>query len=316
MNLLPSLRYLVALSEHRHFARAAEACHITQPALSNALRALEAEFGTPIVRRGRTYAGLTSEGERILLTARRMLREHELLQEDLRGSAEAPTGHLRVGVVPSAMPVAARFIALLARLHPGISVTLRSLSSGEIEVGLQDLVLDLALGFSERLAKSPTPRFAHVAQYDERYFALRAGSTREGLRVGASMRWKEAAALPLCLLTPEMHNRQVVDRAFAEAGVDVHPRMETNSVAALLYTVAQGHLCSVVPGALAAIAPAGAALEALPLVDPEVRTPVGFFVLHEVAQSRALAAALEVARSADWLRDVQAHTGRLDSYKA
>ncbi|MEG0557168.1 MAG: LysR family transcriptional regulator, partial [Comamonas sp.] len=53
MNLLTSMRYLVALNEHRHFARAAQACHITQPALSNALRALEAEFDAVIVRRGR-----------------------------------------------------------------------------------------------------------------------------------------------------------------------------------------------------------------------------------------------------------------------
>ena len=78
MNLLASLRYLVALSEHRHFARAAGACNITQPALSNALRALEREFGTAIVKRGRTYAGLTPEGERVLATAQRMLRDiHE-----------------------------------------------------------------------------------------------------------------------------------------------------------------------------------------------------------------------------------------------
>ena len=69
MNLLTSLRYLVALAEHRHFARAAQACHITQPALSNALRALEKEFGTPIVKRARSYAGLTPEGERVLASA-------------------------------------------------------------------------------------------------------------------------------------------------------------------------------------------------------------------------------------------------------
>ena len=50
MNLLASLRYLVALHEHRHFGRAAQACHITQPALSNALRALEKEFGVVVVR--------------------------------------------------------------------------------------------------------------------------------------------------------------------------------------------------------------------------------------------------------------------------
>jgi len=63
MNLLTSMRYLAALNEHRHFGRAALACHITQPALSNALRALEEEFGTVIVRRGRSFAGFTPEGE-------------------------------------------------------------------------------------------------------------------------------------------------------------------------------------------------------------------------------------------------------------
>jgi DNA-binding transcriptional LysR family regulator len=75
MNLLASLRYLAALSEHKHFGRAAAACHITQPALSNALRALEADFGVVIVRRGRTYAGLTTEGEAVLASAHRMLHE-------------------------------------------------------------------------------------------------------------------------------------------------------------------------------------------------------------------------------------------------
>ena len=55
MNLLASLRYLTALDEHKHFGRAAQACHITQPALSNALRALEAEFGTVIVKRGAKF---------------------------------------------------------------------------------------------------------------------------------------------------------------------------------------------------------------------------------------------------------------------
>ena len=73
MNLLASMRYLVALSEHRHFGRAAQACYITQPALSNALRALESAFGVVIVKRGRTYAGLTHEGEAVLAAAHRML---------------------------------------------------------------------------------------------------------------------------------------------------------------------------------------------------------------------------------------------------
>ena len=75
MNLLASLRYLVALDEHKHFGRAALACHVTQPALSNALRALEEEMGATIINRGRVFVGLTPEGERVLESAQRMLRE-------------------------------------------------------------------------------------------------------------------------------------------------------------------------------------------------------------------------------------------------
>jgi DNA-binding transcriptional LysR family regulator len=86
MNLLASLRYLAALDEHKHFGRAAQACHITQPGLSNALRALEEEFGTAIVTRGRTFVGFTAEGERVLVSARRMLHEPEGPLVHWRGS--------------------------------------------------------------------------------------------------------------------------------------------------------------------------------------------------------------------------------------
>jgi hypothetical protein len=57
MNPLATMRYLVVLDKHRHFARAARACHITQPALSNALRALEDEFGVTVIKRSHTYGG-------------------------------------------------------------------------------------------------------------------------------------------------------------------------------------------------------------------------------------------------------------------
>ena len=119
MNLLASLRYLAALSEHRHFGRAAAACHITQPALSNALRALEEEFGVVIVRRGRSFAGLTPEGETVLASAHRMLHEHERLQQQLRSEVDHPRGHLRMAAVPTAMPIAAIGYSLIYMLLGG-----------------------------------------------------------------------------------------------------------------------------------------------------------------------------------------------------
>ena len=132
MNLLDAMRYLVALEQHRHFGRAASACNITQPALSNALRALEAELQVAIVRRGRSYEGLTPEGERVLATAQTMLHEQALLQQELRSDALQPRGGLRVGAVPTAMPIAARFAAQLQARHPGIVPTVLSLSSADL----------------------------------------------------------------------------------------------------------------------------------------------------------------------------------------
>jgi DNA-binding transcriptional LysR family regulator len=317
MNLLASLRYLVALDEHRHFARAAQSCHITQPALSNALRALEKEFGTPIVRRGRTYAGLTPEGEQVLASARRMLHEQTLLQEALASSEAHPKGRLQLGVVPTAVPVAARFAALLQAAHPGISPEVRSLSSQEIEEGLENFSLDLALGFTGRL--KPGGAFAVLGQYDEHYFLVRRkrGANAEppgaSLDIGGPLRWADAARLPLCLLTPDMHNRSIVDQAFAQAGAAVHPVIQTNSVLTLALAVLAGDVCSVLPGALVGAVRSQNALQALPLTQPDVLTPVGFIHLAKAEPPPVLQAALDLARSADWLRDLSQHSGALAS---
>lgn len=314
MNMLAALRYLVALSEHRHYARAAQSCHITQPALSNALRALEKEFGITIVKRGRTYAGLTPEGEQVLATAQRMLHEHELLQQELRSSASQPQGTLQLGVVPTAVPIATHFAAQLRQHHPGISPVLRSLSSQEIELGLENLSLDLGLGFAERL-NLRSQRFELLPQYTEHYFLVRraADTTRTQLHLGLPMAWRDAAQLPLCLLTPDMHNRSIVDRAFAGLGLQVTPVMQTNSILALALSVVAGDVCSILPGALVGAVRSYAELEALPLVGPELTTAVGFFSLSKASPSRALQAALVLAQDSAWLRHAARHSGALHS---
>lgn len=299
MNLLTSLAYLAALSEHRHFARAADACHITQPALSNAIRALEREFGVPIVRRSRVYAGLTDEGERVLLTARRMLHEHQLLRQELNAGAIVPAGTLRLGVVPTAVATAARFAAALQAAHPGIAVVLRSLSSPEIEAGLVDLTLDLGLGFTERVS-GKKGSIESVTHYEDRHFLLQHLPGRSGVEVGLPCSWADAALLRLCLLAPEMHNRQIVERAFRQAGVEVTPVIETNSVLALMLCVAAGGACGILPASLIASAPAGVGFTARPLIAPEVSTPVGLLVLTQAARSRTLQVAVDFARSMSW----------------
>ncbi|MFM2056641.1 MAG: hypothetical protein RLY71_1026, partial [Pseudomonadota bacterium] len=227
MNLIDAMRYLAALQQHRHFGRAAQACHITQPALSNAIRALESQYGVTIVRRSRQYEGLTPEGERVLASAHRLLHECEVLRQDLVSSRAAPRGRITIGAVPTAMPVAARFAARLQAEQPGLRPEVRSLSSTEIETGIESLSLDLAFGYAERgQAGTAATRFEQIAQYTERYYLLRRRPADVAALPG-QIGWLEAARQPLCLLSREMHHRSIVDGAFAQAGTEAEPVMET-----------------------------------------------------------------------------------------
>ncbi|KAF1022180.1 MAG: HTH-type transcriptional regulator CynR [Paracidovorax wautersii] len=312
MNLIASMRYLVALNEHRHFGRAAQACYITQPALSNALRALEEEFGTAIVKRGRAFVGFTPEGERVLASAQRILREQEMLQQELDSAAGRPQGRLSIGAVPAAMPVAARFATLLQACHPGIRPVLRSMSSPEIEIGIESLSLDIGLGYIDRIDQRQA-RMDALPQYTEHYFLLRraAQPARDRLRIAEPTTWMQAAQQALCLLTPEMHYRTIVDSALAMAGAQVQPAIETNCILSLAVTVLDGDLQGILPGALVSAVSGYRELEAAPLVGPDLRTPIGFMVPAGGRPSRTLQAALEFSRDPQWIRHAAAHSGPL-----
>ena len=312
MNLLSSLRYLVALDEHRHFARAAQACHITQPALSNALRALEEEFAVVIVRRGRTFVGFTPEGDKVLDSARRMLHEHKVLAQSLRSTVDQPAGRFVVGAVPTAVPIAARFAAMLHARHPELLPVVLSLSSSELEKRLESLSIDLALGYTERMDLRAVQLTAYP-QYNEHYFLLRKSRTPHAfeLQIAAPESWLQASEVSLCLLTPEMHNRTIVDASFAAAGCTPKVVMETNSILTMALSVVAGQVCSVMPGALVSTVRGYRELEAVPLVSPQVLTPISFMAQTAVRPSRAMEAALQLAQDSAWLRHVATHTGLL-----
>jgi DNA-binding transcriptional LysR family regulator len=311
MNLLEALRYLAALDQHRHFGRAAMACRITQPALSNAIRALETELGVPVVRRSRQYEGLTAEGEVVLAHAHRLLREAEAMRQELHSREAAPRGRLQIGAVPTAVTIATRFALRVHERHGGLAPVVRSLSSPEIEAGIENLSLDMGLGYIER--EQVGARALQVwPQYAEAYYVVqRGGDSGSALSVGAPIGWRQAAMLPLTLLTPDMHNRTIVDRAFREAGAQVEAALETNSVLALVTALAAGEVAAVLPGALVRSVQSVAGLQARPLVEPTVHTPIGFMTSKAERATPALRAALAIAEDPAWLAEAAAHSGSL-----
>lgn len=99
------LKYLVTLAEVSHFSRAAEACHVSQPALSSAIRKLEAELDLNLVRRGRKYEGMTAAGLRVIGWAQHLLSSYDAMRQETDKAHASLSGTLRIGAIPTAMPV-------------------------------------------------------------------------------------------------------------------------------------------------------------------------------------------------------------------
>jgi DNA-binding transcriptional LysR family regulator len=183
------------------------------------------------------------------------------------------------------------------------------MSSTEIESGLENLSLDLGFGFTDRLV-AKTVKLTAVPQYTENYFLLRLQTLGcDSSNAPCPISWREAAQLPLCLLTPDMHNRAIVEDAFRQAGVKITPVIETNSIMALGLTVLSGKVCSILPGALVHMLKDYHELEALPLRAPEVLTPIGFMYPFNDRPSHALRAALNMASDPAWLQIVAENIG-------
>lgn len=266
--LLRQLEYLTALARERHFARAAAACHVSQPSLSAGIAKLEAELEVAIVVRGQRFGGFTPEGERVVAWARRILADRDALQDELTALRTGVGGLLRVCAIPTAITSASVLTGELCRRHPAVRVRLESGSSREIVRRLVDFDLDVGLTYVDNETVGDTIRV--VPLYRERYLLL---TPADGPLAGRpEVTWTEVAGEPLCLLHREMQNRRILDACFAQVGVEANPAVETDSVAALYAHVLAGGWSSIV--AHVWLEPFGVpdGMQVVPIVAPE-RTP-------------------------------------------
>ncbi|MEM9781591.1 MAG: LysR family transcriptional regulator [Pseudomonadota bacterium] len=283
---LRDLQLFAALAQHEHFTRAAEACGISQPALSLRINNLESTLGTQLVRRGARFAGFTEEGEILLGWARRLLAEHDAMMGEITGGRGEVVGHVTLGVIPTALSFAARVATAVRATHARVVPVIRSASAGEIASGLAAGRFDIGISYvgDEAVSDIPVagvgaagvkePRFL----YSEGYVLVApeplVGAARD------TVTWAEAAALPLALLTPDMKNRRIVDAAFREAGTSARPVFETNDLSTLYAFVADGCAATVAPS------------NAPPVLVPQSGLRLRRLALQEPALSRSVAAFL------------------------
>jgi DNA-binding transcriptional LysR family regulator len=288
------LQYLAALAREKHFTRAAQACHVTQPTLSGRIRQLEQELGVPIVARGQRYFGLTPEGERVLKWAHLILDHWQSLHQELgqiRSRKGELVGRMVLGVIPSALPMVSLLTGAMTEAHPRVEFTILSQSSVEILRGLDDYSIEAGVTY---LDNEPVEGLRTAPLYRERYCLFLAESHARA--ASESVTWLEAAQEPLALLTPNMQNRRIIDRAFRKANASPSPRLETNSITNLLASVRATGLASIMPDYFLTIMGPMPGIRAIPLVEPRVEHAVGLVAMDREQQSPLIQALFAAAR--------------------
>ena len=266
--------YLIALAQERHFGRAAKRCNVAQPTLSTAIRRLEDELGIPIVMRGQQFIGFTAEGQRVLEWAESIAADQDAMVQELSEMRGSLHGRLRIGVVPTALPVVSRLTLPFCETHPDATITARAISSLEIQQGLDNFEIDLGITY---LDNEPMSGVISASLYREHYCLVRAHLKKRRPHI-ATISWRQAADLPLCLFSPDMQNRRIIDAAFSASGCRATPQIETNDLADIGLHVKTGKWAGIVPRHVLDMLNLPTSAETLDLVEPEISHAVGLVV--------------------------------------
>jgi len=289
--LLDRLEFIIALARERHFGRAAEACGVSQPTLSSGIKQLEGALGVLLVQRGSRFLGFTPEGERVLDWARRIVGDARAMRQEVEALKTGLAGHLRIAAIPTALAMVAGLTTPYRARHPNVRFTIISRTSVEVLTLLENLEIDAGITY---LDNEPLGRVSTVPLYRERYHLLTAPDAQFGDRDRVT--WAEVAQLPLCLLTPDMQNRRIIDGLLRSAGGTPSPTLESNSIVVLFAHVRTGRWATIMPTKLADTLGLTDTVKSIPIVEPDALHTVGLVVPHREPMTPQTAALVSEAR--------------------
>ena len=288
--MIAKLEMFIALAREQHFGRAAASLGITQPSLSTGIRQLEETLGVQLVRRGSRFGGLTPEGARALVWARQIVGDAKRFREERRFAREGLAGHLRLAVIPTALTWASRLAASFSARHPNVDFSIQSRNSEDILAMLENFETDAGISY---LDNEPLGRVSTAFLYRERYSAICAPG--HPLAGRGAVSWEALAATRLCLLTPDMQNRRILNKGFMDAGQAPAVAMESNSTVVLASHVASGGWVTILPGDIARFLAGSAGLSVVPIDDQRPGHTVGLVAPFQEPHTPVLQALLDEA---------------------
>jgi LysR family hydrogen peroxide-inducible transcriptional activator len=262
------LRYFQALATHGHFGRAAEACSISQPALSVQMKELEALLGAPLIERSARQIRLSSLGEALAERAADILRAVDEIEDLARAHCAPLSGRLRVGVIPTVAPyMLPSLVKELGLLYPELDVRPREAVTQTLIRDLQAGQLDMAI---VALPMS-TPMLYEAPLLEEEFLLVRPGSDR-----GKPVPDAQSLRAMRLLLLEEGHCFRDQALSFCNAGA-APPRdlMEGSSLATLVQMVGVGIGVTLIPEMAVGIEVRSAPVSVVRLRPPRPRRRIG-----------------------------------------
>lgn len=288
--MIDKLEFFIALAREQHFGRAAEECGVTQPTLSAGIKQLEDILGVMLVQRGSRFQGLTPEGRQVLDWARRIVGDTRAMREEMRAARHGLSGRIRIAAIPTALAMVPRLTTPFRDKHPGVTFSILSRTSIEVLSLLGNFEIDAGITY---LDNEPLGRVTSVPLYAERYQLITAVGNEYSDR--QKVTWEEVSTLPLCLLTPDMQNRRIIDQHLADAGVQVRPTLESNSMIVLFSHIRTGKWSSIMPLNLAETFGFAEPIRAIPIVEPDASHTVGLVVAKRDPNTTLVQALLDEA---------------------
>jgi len=294
---LRQVEYVVGVVDHGGFSRAAKALHVTQPSLSQGVRALEAELGVPLFHRSTRGVTLSSAGEAFLEPARQLLRDLQTLRASVSAVQGLVAGRLDLVCLPTlAVSPLVSLMGPFRQRYPGVSLRLvepetagellELVRIGRCEIGITDVV----------------GAQVHDLVVDElgrqEIVAVRPPGTKDPRR--RRMPLADLAGIPLVATPPGTSSRELIDGAFKAAGIEPVIAVETGQREAVVPLVVAGAGTTFLPAALAEVYRQRGTGVVVVGLDPPLTRTIGI-VRRPGPLSPAAIAFMDMARHADLL---------------
>ncbi|KIC15650.1 LysR substrate-binding domain-containing protein [Leisingera sp. ANG-DT] len=288
---LRQMRYFEALAQHRHFGRAADACAVSQPALSVQIKELEEALGVQLVERGARQVRLTSLGEDLAQRVRGILRSVDELGELARASRDGLAGRLRIGVIPTIAPyLLPSIVGTLTRQYPEADIRVRETVTPKLLEELGEGRLDtaiVALPVSE-------PSYEEVPLFSEDFVLVRPGED-----AGTPVPGPDGLREMRLLLLEEGHCFR--DQALSFCNMQsAAPRelLDGSSLSTLVQMVSAGIGVTLIPEMAVPVETRSAVVSVSRFRDPQPSRTIGMIWRRSNPLARQLMQVAEVVRQA------------------